>query len=124
MKQAFTLIELLICISIIAILVAIAIPNFQAAMKDRQLTVTDQNGKITVYVGKVFESDGEVSVKLADGSKIVFDTDNFICKVSPLPENTIYAPASTTTPPPVVTATPIPEVTPLPDTNTAGSKFF
>lgn len=77
MKKGFTLIEMLIVIAIIAILFAIAIPQFQHFRKTWNLTCTSTSGK-TLWMGnaKRVTNDGNVwKFETLEGEKIKLTGD-------------------------------------------------
>jgi len=72
MKKGFTLIELLIVIAILAILVAIVVPQFQNYNGSWYLTCTSTSGK-TLWMGKakrVVNSGDEWKFETMEGDKI------------------------------------------------------
>ncbi len=87
-RKAFTLMEMLIVVAIIAILVAIAIPTFNAAMaKSRAATdlANIRSGYAAAVVAAMtdaIDADGEDYYLLADGSVSTTDNGSYTCKGS------------------------------------------
>lgn len=82
-KKGFTLAELLVVVAIIAILVAIAIPVFNAAQNKAKLAVEQANARsayaeaVTTYLS---ESDTNQAAIVAKGYAVVYDGITYTAK--------------------------------------------
>ena len=78
--RAFTLIEIMIVISIIAVLAAVMIPNFTKARSESQLAGCEQNLKTIATAAEMFLVRHKIS-KTDSGSSIACDVGGQNCKL-------------------------------------------